>query len=515
MSAWNIDLQWDGRRWAWSDLAVEVREDMDVMAGRPVYRPRRFTFEAPAGDILSWMRAGHTTATARCVVRFGDRILSTSPITAIEPGHAGQTTVFTVAEEPAVDVATIPPEHDMAVRRLDKEATQQDEERWQQEFEEKLNLLYDVMPTRPLNYEIQVLPPMALYADEIIGQTYTMVFGKPGEGDTACYPGAMIDTSTKSLMIAGHQVNAGTVVVLVANGETVQSAEFTVLHRRDEQGRVIAYVDLAEVTDYPATDDLEYSVAFNGTASGLPGNAADVLRTLVSLTRGVRVDVASVATLRGRLSGWYLSRFVNAKASPWQMMMEELLPLMPVACVPTPWGAGFVYIDLEATAADAKLSIDVGPSFAPRWDRFKLDTAASSITTAWNLRYGLRMRKNGPSYREAVRLDPDTSGVSAAASSANGYLVDQIDTPWAYRSSTASLMARHLLRRTSVRRPALDYQARPEVYGVEGTHPLLHGDIVQINDPQRNFVGVVMIVGGIRRYGEDLRVTLYPVNLGV
>ena len=352
-----------------------------------------------------------------------------------------------------------------------------------------------------------------VYDERIRGMIYPLIFGNPGREVTSA-PGPFqrasatrafpIDDVSKYLMVAGHLTTNGTIRVLQdgsATGVEVLTTETAV----DDLGRSITQIDVSAAATITYVEGDTYTTAWNGTASGLPNNAADVLGYLAAHTEGIRVDLASLETVAERLAGYTLDRYIDEPASPWRMLLTEVLPLVPVALVPTSNGVGFVWLNFDPTDADIRMTITEGPGFSAVTTTLPVDSGEKVINN-WTLRYNFSVISGA--YRTSARAEPSSYQAAAQSVSEYGTRDNSAQTAWIYERLTAERVVSDWMIRDHRARLEVQYLANPATYGIEGTTPLEAGMIVQITDASHSLTSAKAMVTKSRRFGDDLRITL-------
>lgn len=112
-----------------------------------------------------------------------------------------------------------------------------------------------------------------------------------------------------------------------------------------------------------------YDQAANGGGLAIDGKtireAGDVIEYLLSLT-SIPVDRQRVAAAKPKLSRFLLDGVIAETVSPWELLKDEILPLLPVSIVSGPNGVYPIVWDWQARASDAVASLnsDIDPSVA-------------------------------------------------------------------------------------------------------------------------------------------------------
>lgn len=223
-------------------------------------------------------------------------------------------------------------------------------------------------------------PPSDAYVDAatwvghdpaVRGRYYPWVFGSPGvytaaDGDdayTSGSPGLLVNTASRYLLIAGHEVDASTVTVIKRTGSFPQSKTFNVSLLKDALGRRCSVCVLdagpAGVGTLTAEEGADYWVRW-ASGGGIParettravrGGAELLLWWLERST--LRYDAAGIRGLSGALDGYVFDGYVDEPIRPWDVIIGSLLPVLPATPIYGHRGLTFAVFDPDATVADA------------------------------------------------------------------------------------------------------------------------------------------------------------------
>ena len=172
--------------------------------------------------------------------------------------------------------------------------------------------------------------------------------------------------------------------------------------------------------------------------------AGDVIEHLLSLTTQ-RVDWGRLAAAKPLLSRFLLDGVITDRVSPWDVLRDEILPLLPVSLCSGPNGLYVVVWQFNATAADATVRIDADANPAiGREGRVKYDSEDRanriSLSYAYSYRAGTYCAQVVFGAAEDVETDPSTVVHALCDFSRRrvGYAVDRsTQTAWVYDTSTA------------------------------------------------------------------------------
>lgn len=516
---WRIDVRWDGERWSATDLPVVVQESTSILAStQPGYSPRSFGFRMDLGNTLAKLAAGRHPATCQVQITFGGRLLSTAPVVSMVGARAGELTQVEVSDRRPRDGTKIPSLRDMRIVSVDEEQTARNQEQALEAARiqndryrrERIGDLEWRNGSVVFTQKIVEAVWATAYADKVEGRVYPLILGRPGSDGTPAAPAYPIDASNELLLVAGHQCTPGAVIVYrVQTDGTRSAAGYTVSHTTDLSGRLVAVVDITsgqEVSGSPIGYDegSNYFVAWNGTASGVDGDAAGLLRYLAGQDLGVRVDHGSITELRGTLASFSFGGVVTSPTSAWSLIQGNLLPMLPVIAVPTNQGVGFRHIQLDATGSDARVHLRAGPELVltgpPKV------AGGDTVRNLISVNYSYNLTSSG--YANVVAGGAGTSDIGERSRQLHGVAEEEVDAPWVYSAAVAGQVLRNQLLRRAVDRVSLQYQCNPATHGVEGTVPLRVGDVVRLTDSDAGLTARTAMISSTRRFGQDLRVTL-------
>lgn len=265
-----------------------------------------------------------------------------------------------------------------------------------------------------------------------VGLAYPRVYGYPGKtsqstsGWITGSAAVWVDKRrfAHKLCVAGHPVEA-TQVYINHDGDTGGEL-VNVTTTTDKRGRTITIIDYdAEDYDYTAggvgafflgadycpaaEEDVEIFVGWfdGGGGTGADGrvirSAGDVIEDVLGFT-GVAVDRHAWGCVKPLLAGFQLDCVIDAAVRPWDWIVANVFPLVPLSVVSGPMGLYPVFYRFDATAADAVAhldadldeSIEVAPTI-------EVDTG--DIQNSFSLDYGYSVRTE--EYSFTARLDAE------------------------------------------------------------------------------------------------------------
>ena len=491
---WRVRVEWGGEVFEDPDARVDLDEDVDITADAGGYQPRRLRIRIDLGDAWARQRDYHWRLARVAVWREpGAHIVSTAPAQAMQPGREGELSEIEVSERLLEDQSLIPPSFEAEVTYFDQAATAEATARAiaeaQEEQQEWLQGRPFVVPAIIDEGSVLVDP---VIATRVIGATYPWVFGRPGEstGEPSS-PAYLIDSG--KVLIAGHRCRVGTVTLFGPDGSGgTASASRPIVHEQDASGRTVAVATFSSSADGIESDaNARYFAAWDGTAEGLPGDAADVVAYLVGLCAGINLDRDSLLSLRGALTPYYLSGVVEREVSAYDLLVGEVLPLLPVAPIPSATGMRFVL--RQWAAAQPSYHLTEGDGFARlgRWD-YDSDRGEGP-TTAWSLGYATSSTsRDGALVAIASARE---RGESIRAQAVYGRRDQQRQTGWVHRPATADRIVYDWLQRSAIQRASAEYLVDPYLYGPGGDAELRPGMIVRIADADFDIDGLAQVTG--------------------
>lgn len=142
--------------------------------------------------------------------------------------------------------------------------------------------------------------------------------------------------------------------------------------------------------------------------------AGDVLTYLLRQT-GLPVDAGRCAAAASLLNGYKIDCAIDARVKVWEWLQSNLLPILPVSITTTAAGLAPVVWRWDATAADARFSLDADadPTIV-RASRVKIDS--SKIANRFKLHFCVNRRTGEPMQYRGLDATYDASKPSVRAS---------------------------------------------------------------------------------------------------
>ena len=226
---------------------------------------------------------------------------------------------------------------------------------------------------------------------------YPWVFGNPGNNPRAGWHGmgsgkmrgtpavlARIDhtlelnsSHSARLVLAGHETwGDGDITYFHDTHKSYWTA--TPRHRPDARGRTVTTVDISpdpahsdEDASYISPGD-ELWIAWVGR-SGIPNKdrtgpmrgAGEIISYLLEHS-SLRVDTLRNRAVLQEVDAFLLDMWLNEPRSPFQIIAEDLLPILPLSPQARSRGLGWIFWKWNATKEDAVYNIDTGRIHADR-----------------------------------------------------------------------------------------------------------------------------------------------------
>lgn len=524
-NGYSVAIEWDGEAWAYDDVPISLREIADIDPGALGYSSRSVSFGVYLGNASAKLAAGRHFSTCYCEVRSGERLIASGFPSGFSAGREAELTEIRLGDRPDYDNSTVPSVVDgLIVSRIDLDKTQtvrtRQETRWAAEKEAAwkiYNSPFSIFLGSDKWAEVfqAINAPsestFVAYAERAEGRIYPVIFGKPGRDGTLAVRGLAVSLDPPWVQVAGHHLGGGTVTLSgPAHGHPERRAResFETIDGYDQAGQPIAYCDISGATlvehrwttTHPEASEQEWYAAYDGTASGLPGAAREVLAWLLARVRGLSVDWASIASVGERLRAYSFDGVIDDPASAWDIAQTHVLPCLPVALVPTARGASLVYIETDPDQMVAKLDLidGIGCSIeAPPEYRSSIDP--DSICTAVQLRWAAN-KKTGE-YRQGRTLTAARYEWGSLPMQRNGFRLQTLDLTWIYDAASAELIGRNRLRLLAVDRLELGIRVDADRYGIGAANEIMIGDCVAITSDRDGLTARLGMVVAIERDG--------------
>lgn len=505
-----VVLDWDGRRWDVEGEMVRLVDEADVFALDPVIPTRRVEVALPLGDVRAWARAHHPRlATARVWHR--GRLVADEAVESIVPGLDGEASTVTIGRTPDPRSSLIPASYDISRRLINQRATQRQNQREEQRIREAVAWAYYANQTSPVELTIDATF-QTIYADRVEGRAYPRVYGRPGRDGTQATEGLPIDVSADVMMVAGHHVTPGTVTVFGprnGNPDKVVSEVLSVYNTTDQAGRPIACVDVSGASNLGTTwsgnhgyEEKPWMLAWDGSARGLPSAAGDVLLDVLMHVLDVPIDWPAWQAVEGWLSGFTLDGVIDTQVDAQAVLMQQLLPMLPVRLVRGVNGVGPVPIRWTEPVVRGVMVVGVDVERSQRARYASAD--GFRVVNDWTVRYAANRRSKG--FARTERLDAGRAELAAASLYVHGLSAEVWETAWVYDVATAGRIARHLMETTARDRVRLEVLAPADVWGIGSTRELRIGDVWTVTDAAEGITAEPAMVTRVERAGAEVDV---------
>jgi len=542
-----VVVAWEGHVWQDVNAVVEIEDRAELLADAGGYRPRRLTLEVDLGAAVKLVAEGAHHSTAKVSVWIGPTIVFAGAVADMVPGRAGELTQIECVGA-QFGTAEVPSGAEVQIRKIDVEATNAKRERWREQVRaetqdtvwslqeppqivfvndytseerwERINEKFrdgQQAPKSPFKatyprFDYIYEGSFVQLAEKSEGLVYPWVFGQPGcETNKPSTRAYVVDVNAQLLLVAGHHGVEGTATVYGPKKNKTEdwaTDTVSVYNDFDANGRPVMLIDVSGTsnvqnnwTTHPEAAEKDWYLRWDGTASGLSGDAVDVLQLLLGKGAGA-VDYASIEALRGHLRGYQFDGVLETRVEVATLLDQSILPLLPVALVPSLYGLALAPVRLDATAKDARLRLVEGRDFdamsRPAW------TSGGEIANGITVRYAPN-RKSGRSPR-FVEATSETHAEAARSVQLHGPAPLEIETAWVHRRAVADRVARYMMLRKAVDRREIACAFAAARFGLGAVDELNVGDVLVITIPDEAITGKVALVSGITRDGGPVDV---------
>lgn len=386
--------------------------------------------------------------------------------------------------------------------------------------------------------------------DQIAGQCYPIVVGRPGlyrsatntrwtggtawtpcvpallvegggivKNDAGVYIGGAVDRSQSRWLIAGHAVKATTCLLydLSAGGDATGGGVYPIVTGTDLLGQQVSYIQADGVTGstwmWPIAGH-EYRVAwtdygaYNADRTGGLNGAGEVIYWLLTTYSTVPLNRGLMQSQRAFLDAYKLDFYIVSAVSPYDWIVSNVVPLLPIGWVETGTGGYFVTWRFGAVAFDrvAHIDADAGAGQVVRMSGVTY-TSRSDVCNAFTLQYAYDQRQGN--YQRTTVLDDSSADSDEGESylcrisiARYGRIERKLSTPLVYDEATARLILRALARRYAVQRRMVTYAVPQEL------EALLVGDVVTLTDSALYLSSQVALVWSIALGDNGVGLTL-------
>lgn len=493
---WTLTVSWAGRtfRWASSPLTIETEDGEalsfedglepvdyeDSLQGLGVASLRSIPVEIhfpPEVDVAEWISQGHDLATATGEVSIWSegtvweerRVLLQGPVREPEYGGRDEPVSFSVEDSLRVDRSLV--------------------------------------PSRSMVVSSETWPNPS---EDALGVAYPIVWGQPGylsKNNSSCAgsPCVVVHVAAglaTTVLIAGHRVESNTIILFNGDGQTYS---FSVDTTVDDLGQIVSTVDLSVVsTGVFAREGSEYyaSWIYGDALVDGGGEAVQTASDLVLYLLGQSTTSLDYPAWKS-FSTPTVDGFIDEQVSPWEWVIDNLLPLFPLSVLPGPNGFYPVYWNLQAQRSEAVCTIS--PDEDPTVERegrivySKLGDAVNSLV----FDYAIDPQVSEPRYRASIAGDADadlgevSSYYCAVSLGRYGAREETLDSDIVWSPATADAVLLLQTLRSALPSREVSYTV-PYSYGW-----LRLGDVVLVSDAEVHLSDEIGLVTGLRWSRED------------
>jgi len=352
------------------------------------------------------------------------------------------------------------------------------------------------------------------------GLTYPIVIGQPGylrrAGSTCgAVPALSVDATvggdgvitTTDLIVAGHECATGTVVVFDGTGSYFYG--FTPQTDSSENEVAIAAIDAS----VDQTSSTFYSGWFYGGGIKKAGtddyihDAVDVILWALQQTT-IDVDLTAWESVRPLLTSFKFDGYIDERVSPWDWLVDNILPLLPISILPGPRGYHPVVWRLQATAVDAVHHLNADEGQIER-DSAISYSRTSEVVNDFVLSYSPDLNRGG--FRTTLRLHGDetvdlTEDVQITRSCIVSKIKydtrsEELESDWVWEPETALAILQWKAAAFALPRRTVRYAVGADLGW------LRVGDVVTLTDSEVWFNNTVAIVSSIQ-WADETNITL-------
>ena len=254
---------------------------------------------------------------------------------------------------------------------------------------------------------------------------------------------------------------------------------------------------------------------FNRDRSGSMRNAAEIMLHLLGRST-LQYDEPRIRALEKELGGFDLDFFLNEQRSPYSVIQDDILPILPVSPVNGPRGLYFVFWNFRAEITDAIDEINIDTRGGYRQSLVEVSDVAE-VFNELTINYALRADTG--EYARALTVAPtnpknDTAIIEHPISraSATRYtprgarlqsrVGEKIETDVVYDPGTAAAVLDWKLRSAAMVRETCEF-VLPQRYA-----SLNPGDVVVVSDQEILWSNRVCLVQSITRGVGDVLVVV-------
>lgn len=359
------------------------------------------------------------------------------------------------------------------------------------------------------------------------GEWYPLIIGKPGSGDGKAFGSPafgcnLVSPSTGLMLIAGHRV-AATSVYAENFSISVSGTKSVDESYADELGVPFTMFDPAAWASPTWNDGDETWIDWGASAGGIEvagsllRGAGDVIEFMLRKS-SIEWDPGRFAAVRAALNVYLIDVAVQPSPGetirPWEWLVSELFPLLPVSVTFGPEGAYPVLWRPDATTRDAVAKLDadaegncsrVGVVRHSSPDRVRNDIVVSYGRDAKQNKFTRRTRLTG----DPKMLSQDSKArrdvLCARSHRRFGRRTQTVRAGVVWDDSTAARIAAWQAAAYAAPTRLIDYRIDPELMWLEP------GAVVTVTDTELGLASVVALVESVTLTGSgpSLSIRLY------
>jgi|TARA_R110000824_G_scaffold106327_1_gene251174 hypothetical protein len=354
---------------------------------------------------------------------------------------------------------------------------------------------------------VTTFPDVATDGKEVHeGKPYPIVFGSPGKYKTSSglnkttsgSPAYIVDINTSTgkatkLLIAGHHVNASTVIVF----DSRSYASFSVTNTTDGLNQPVALVTISG-TDIDRTER-EFWIGWNnGSGIKNPWSTNDDLTGLGDIMRwamsysSLPVDYGSFAASADYLNQFKLDGYISDPSTSVWEWVSSIASTFPVTIRRGSSGLYPIIHDVRASP-DIGLKVFESPEFQ-QLSHVQVEGKLEDIFNSIRLGYALRAKESSPKIYAVIGTkatgDPSSFSTTTTRQSISKYGIRyrSFNNPYVYDRSTAQKIVRYMADVEALPSRTIDYRAAPRYASIS------LGDIVTLTDSSLYFTDQACIV---------------------
>tara|TARA_R110000787_G_scaffold114601_1_gene224336 strand:- start:60 stop:1703 length:1644 start_codon:yes stop_codon:yes gene_type:complete len=365
----------------------------------------------------------------------------------------------------------------------------------------------------------------------VLDQFYPLVFGEPGRDGTPGSPGLLVrinsstgnnSTTDAWVLVCGQEVAAGSVTV--ENYTTPGTASASIVVEEDSLGRRVSVVKLAAAA-LPITTGDELWVSWDA-GSGIPNHRKESTRGMGDLVRWLlgrstlQIDTGRMRGLLQGLNAWYADFYVNGQRGAMQILVDDVLPMLPISPATGPDGLYYFrwHLDpLPSVAIDLNLDL-IGGEVVGSIVWSLLDEIANShtISFGWNPRSGDMEKRLTLAPFTGGDLDTETHLVAAASFTRyqgpdrTPLAAEPISSQAIKDPATALAILEERLIWAAGRRRVMQIQLPQQFQGI-----LNPGSIVAVTEERHHLIDAVGLVTSVVRGPGSTMITIVRPNVWV